>query len=990
MKRPSTAWALAIIIFLATVYAPGQQSRPALDDAVAELIAKLGSYDEKESQAAERQLGTFPAKAVIPALRAALKHEDWPARAAAARKLASFNDTASAPAIARLLKDPVWRVRQDAAEALRNLRAGKAVPALVAAADDPDPVVRLAIVQALANLNPAGSLKTLLAALSSKSPAVRRAASAGLGNVSSVPTEMIAPLLKALDGRNALTRQVAERLLGRSAPAGKKLPAKLTDTLLGMLGQDPPARRRIAAGLLAGAREKKAVKPLRALLDDPDASVRRAALAAIHKLGEHLTYEAYLALLKDPKADLAAEAARGLGRVKIDHRALGPLVGLLDHKDWRMRSLAVRQLRRIKDPGMLDILISRLRSEKHRFVAPEIARSIVGFDDPRTVEPLMEALGHKDYAVRRTAIHGISRFAPPHALPVLIKILKTDRPAAEAAAYALGNYPPRDAIGPLSDALRSPEQASAHYAAATMLGAIGDPAAVPALKQALGSTNPRVRYIAVEALGRIGGDEALKLIIEKTRCPERPVRHSAVYALHLALDKRGLPALYRTLDDEELIVVIASLYALQEMPDRRSVAPLIRTIRGRLARPAPTKSHAERWQGRLRAEAAKALGNLGDPRAGNVLLELLEDENSRAVAQAAEALGKIKDARAAGPLINVLKHPEQPVRDAAVTALIQVRAKEAFSSILTALPDTRPWRRRWDITEGMGAIVDPREEARLLAMLKSGLSRPATTSRSDPQARPRRKALAAAIALGRMRAAAAVGALTAGLTGEGDFACTCALALGEIGSRRAGPALISALKQGRGSLPAAAAEALGKLRDGRAVQPLLAEMNKPGAGKEFAAAAGDAVAKIDPAAAVKPLIALLALPGKEHEWARLGAAKGLHRLKCPQAVGALIAAARDPNHDVRNRAVKALGEIRDPRAIPVMAETLRRGYRNVRLYAVRTLAQIATKECVPALLLGARTTDYTIRKDALAALRKITGRKHPNWLRPRPQTRPAG
>ena len=60
----------------------------------------------------------------------------------------------------------------------------------------------------------------------------------------------------------------------------------------------------------------------------------------------------------------------------------------------------------------------------------------------------------------------------------------------------------------------------------------------------------------------------------------------------------------------------------------------------------------------VRKEAAKALGQIGDPKAVESLIRALKDKDKLVRAEAAEALGLLKDPRAIGPIVKVLKKEE--------------------------------------------------------------------------------------------------------------------------------------------------------------------------------------------------------------------------------------------------------------------------------------------------------------------------------------------
>lgn len=57
----------------------------------------------------------------------------------------------------------------------------------------------------------------------------------------------------------------------------------------------------------------------------------------------------------------------------------------------------------------------------------------------------------------------------------------------------------------------------------------------------------------------------------------------------------------------------------------------------------------------FRQAAASALGEIGDARAVEPLIQTLEDRDSLVAGKAAQALGRIGDARAVEPLIQALK-----------------------------------------------------------------------------------------------------------------------------------------------------------------------------------------------------------------------------------------------------------------------------------------------------------------------------------------------
>jgi hypothetical protein len=77
----------------------------------------------------------------------------------------------------------------------------------------------------------------------------------------------------------------------------------------------------------------------------------------------------------------------------------------------------------------------------------------------------------------------------------------------------------------------------------------------------------------------------------------------------------------------------------------------------------------------LRVTIASTLGEIGDPRATDSLIQALQDKDSNVRAAAATALGKIGDPRAAAPLEEALKDQDADVESAATKALELERRK---------------------------------------------------------------------------------------------------------------------------------------------------------------------------------------------------------------------------------------------------------------------------------------------------------------------------
>ncbi len=141
--------------------------------------------------------------------------------------------------------------------------------------------------------------------------------------------------------------------------------------------------------------------------------------------------------------------------------------------------------------------------------------------------------------------------------------------------------------------------------------------------------------------------------------------------------------------------------------------------------------------------------------------------------------------------------------------------------------------------------------------------------------------------------------------------------------------LIEALKHEWSSIRAKAIEALGEIRDERAVEPLTKALWDKDEQLSIQWKAAEALGKIGHAGAVKTLIYRLGLGqrstvlAERYESVRAGAAEALGKIGDARAVEPLILALlNDTSGSVRANAAWALGEIGDERAVEPLTRLL--------------------------------------------------------------------
>jgi HEAT repeat protein len=351
--------------------------------------------------------------------------------------------------------------------------------------------------------------------------------------------------------------------------------------------------------------------------------------------------------------------------------------------------------------------------------------------------------------------------------------------------------------------------------AAKELADLADPSTLEALLRACGDDYWSVRLHAGWGVARIGGAKAIEAVVTLFNDPITEVRDGAVAAMaHM-----GKPT------GERLISALKDA----------------------------------RW--RVREHAAKACGEIKEPRAVDALMVACRDRDGAVKSAAAEALGKIADPKAVPALVKLFKDSSKIVRETAGTALVYI-GQPAVDTLIATLKDpdfvVRCHAARAlggmtsDYQYGRAWVKDPKVVDALIDALKD----PDRAVRED-----------ATIALGMIGDSHAIDALIEAMK-DGAVKRHAIMSLGMIGDARALPPVLNALR-GKGIrqdgtptpgcivseeafIKEAAATALGHFRDPRVI-PELIMLLKDGVLRERAAEAlvliGDC--------AIEPLIAFL-------------------------------------------------------------------------------------------------------------------------------------
>jgi len=359
----------------------------------------------------------------------------------------------------------------------------------------------------------------------------------------------------------------------------------------------------------------------------------------------------------------------------------------------------------------------------------------------------------------------------------------------------------------------------------------------------------------------------------------------------------------------------AAAWNLGRMGDRRAVPALIAALNGA--------------DSELQDTVARALAELKDPRAIEPLTVIATKNTDSQAETAILALGEFKDSRAIATLIEVLTRSGKDY-DRAESALGRI-GPTAIPALLAAVKSAEPARRA-RVLDALGWIDNPQATDALVESTK------------DPDPRVRK---------------AAVGGLTGHWAVPGMLLSPFDLQEGfRLIQQRRSPApprdprvpglLMAALQDSDEGVQSAAAEGLGTLKVGAAVEPLTALLRKLQAGGQIS-------------------------PSWTQAALRQNIATALGRIGDARAVNALITALADPNGEVRSHITRSLGEIGDPKATEVLLSLLNDRYDSVRRVALMALAQIKDPKATGPLIEAMKKASVEAQTKSQATTPQGTG-----------------
>ncbi len=386
--------------------------------------------------------------------------------------------------------------------------------------------VRRKAAQALGALGDASAFNSLLESLQDVCPKVREAGAQALARLDKDRT--ITLLLNRLKPDQKEEWEFAAEALGHLGDA------RATEPLAALLTEAPRHTLPAVIEALGRLNDARAVPSLIETLGQDDPLVRKAAAAALDRLGQSEWKE----WVKGIDTDLVRLGESG------DPRALAPLITALKTGSKASRKTAASALGSLRDPGAVGPLSVAL-GDREEEVRAAAAQALGQLRDPLAVEPLMAALKDRSGNTRR------------------------------AAAVALGLMGDIRAARPLIEALTDDDSWMVRKSSAEALGNLGDPHAIKPLMRALGDSDESVRLAIGEALGKFGEDGIVALL-NRVGSGDPEIRPEVIRILGKMGDVRAIEPLFKALTDKTWSVRGAAAWALVQFAERQPAAILDR------------------------------------------------------------------------------------------------------------------------------------------------------------------------------------------------------------------------------------------------------------------------------------------------------------------------------------------------------------------------------------------------------------------------------
>ncbi|MGD0089536.1 MAG: HEAT repeat domain-containing protein [Planctomycetota bacterium] len=534
-----------------------------------------------------------------------------------------------------------------------------------------NPQARVWMLRQLERIGKAETVAAVAALLSDADEKVRDGARRALAN--NPAAEAALALAKALEGADKPADKVA--LLNALARHAASAPA-VAPVLLKSLASDDEEVRSAAAMALAHSADKHAVEELAGVLGKGSPQAQTTATSASLLLADELCGSGEKAAALKVYKQLCARTGHvksaaliGLGRAG-GAAELDTILEALGDADAGLRGAAVEAVSLVPATAATPALLAKLKdASKDKTIA--ILRALGTLGDKSAVPGLVAATTDADEDVRVAALRSLGAVADGSAIPALAKAAGTGGSTATAARESLDRISGKDVDAALLACLKDPDT-KVRAEAARCMGVRQMTDAVPALLKLAEDADAATRAEVFKALA------------------------GAVRAEHLP----ALAAVVGKTSDASTAAVSAILAAALQVPDADRRAD-------------PVVAECAKATGPARLALWSVLGQLGGPKALEVLRAGLKEPDEEVQKSAVRAIGQWPDTSAAEDLLTLAKSaPNEALQVLALRGYIRLaglakaRPVEAVKMFQTALETAKRADEKRLALGGLGEVYD--------------------------------------------------------------------------------------------------------------------------------------------------------------------------------------------------------------------------------------------------------------------------------------------
>ena len=303
--------------------------------------------------------------------------------------------------------------------------------------------------------------------------------------------------------------------------------------------------------------------------------------------------------------------------------------------DPQVRMNAALRIEEAKPADAVEALSSLLK-DPDEFVRIQAVQSLAGLDDPRAVPPLLSVAEDPLSSVRLAVYKGLGRLRAPTGIPVLVRgLYEEEETLRTVAARSLTEIPGDESMTALLDVAIQDENERVRELVVRAIGVRRTREAVPRLEAMLAAESDLVRANSAISLRVLGDRSSVPALTRALDDPYYKVRSLAAHALStVASDDPSVAAVLRDrLQTEETGMTRVDLaWSLARCGDRSGLG----VVRDLLFRGNPED---------VRAEAARALGEVGEARDVPLLEKAVLDKKGLVRSEAFESLQKLKESK---------------------------------------------------------------------------------------------------------------------------------------------------------------------------------------------------------------------------------------------------------------------------------------------------------------------------------------------------------